>query len=790
MRDKIYMEDITEEVVEIILTTCKNEDVSLFVGAGISLENPANLPSSMGLKLDILKLLASLPPKFFDVEEDKALIQEYLSSTMLEHMIQDITEALGNPALDIFNVFKYGKPNLYHLLIAKFAHLGLIKRIFTTNFDTLIERAFDAEGIKYNVFETEHDFAEYIISPENYTDFPIFKLHGTIAFSEKGEICEHRVVEAISELKFQTRLMKKHLEKNNINVVSIGFERLVTPEDTLITSLDHLGLKLPEWVSQVLTKSLETSTFIIIGWNGFDLDISPLFLKSGKKILWMIHRTSDMNKTKKKLSNTEAEIESIRQILQSKGWSPNMIRFALLSIGNLLLDELPSADREREEIIAVSGGNYFVVFTPQLIGRLWDQLSTQIGTIPILPDTTEEVKKQIDTYLYNWSKSVPSVLGHWAIGKFFLHHGEYKNTQALLTNLLESIQEQGYHDIESLMYLDLGDVNALYGNKEEANRCFLSAIQLFQEKIQGRTNELSGRFRLRQLAEIPERAYFGMGVLACEFFHFKDAEEAFKNMSIEKSIISALVHFCREEFRESIKLLSEIQFRFKASTKFHYYLYYYLRLLYADIYWQFREYDNACKLYSIVLDASTKLGWPRHQVHALDGLAKTYSAPGIQCDLWKAAKYAAQAIEVAKMAEYRVGKASASYFFGRIYATIGMKDIAKNSFRSSEKYFKSMGHEFGINQCREAMGGITGRYDTFATDSCIPQRIWTDYGSDFRVGRLTRVPVGLKNHPCSKCGKPTLSGAIICTSDGRPVIESADDDDPNILCLNCGYWFD
>lgn len=497
-----------------------------------------------------------------------------------------------------------------------------------------------------------------------------------------------------------------------------------------------------------------------------------------------------MTKTKEKLSNTEAEIERIVQVLQSNGWSPTMIQFALQSIGDLLLDELPSADKEREEIIAGREGNYFVVFTPQLIGRVWDQLSTRIGIIPLLPDTREEVKKQIDTHLHTWSKSIPSVLGHWAIAKFFLHHGEYKTTQALLTNLLESIQRQSYHDIESLMYLDLGEVNALYGNRDEANRCFLYAIQLFQEKIQGRTNELSGRFRPRQLVEIPERAYFGIGVLACEFFRFKEAEEAFKNMSIEKSIISALVHFCREEFRESIQLLSEIQFRPKSSTKFHYYLYYYLRLLDADMFWLFRNYENACKLYNEVLIKSTKIGWPRYQVHALNGLAKTYSAPGKQCDLFKAAKYAAQAIEVAKMAEYRVGKAFANYYFGRIYATIGMKDIAERAFKSSEQYFKTMGHEFGINQCREAMRWITGRYDTFATDPWIPPHIWNVFESNFRVGRLTRVPIGLKNHPCPKCGKPTLSGAIICTPDGRPVIESADDDDPNILCLSCGYWFD
>lgn len=696
------MGDILDEAVEIILRTCKNEDVSLFAGAGISLENPANLPSAMELKWDILKHLASQPPKFYDIDRDQTLLQQYLSSEMLEHMVQDLVEALGDHALDILNVFKNGQPNLYHLLIAKLAHQGLINRVFTTNFDILIERALAVEGVKYNVFETEHDFAEYLISPENYTDFPVFKLHGTIAFTKAGEILDQRQVEAISGVKFQARLVRKYAEKQGINTSSIGFERLVTPKDTQIASLDRLGLELSEFSSQVLTKNLETSTFVIIGWNGFDLDISPLFLKSGKKIYWLVH-TSYTTKTKMTLSNTEAEIGKIVHDLQLKGWDPTSIQFALLSIGNLPLDTLPSADREREEIIARSGGKSFAIFTPQVVRRLWGQLSNRIGTIPILPDTTEEVKNRIHKYLHTWSESNHSVLGHWGIAKFMVHHGEYDSTHSLISYLLKPVHEQGFHDIESLMYLDLGEVNALYGNREEANRCFLAAIQLFREKVQGRTNKLStNMLRHRQLVEIPERAYFGMGELACDFFRFKEAEESFKNLSTEESIINALIHFCREEFQESIQLLSEIQFKFRSSTKFHYYLYYYLRLLDADMFWLFKNYENACKLYNEVLVASTKVGWPRHQVHALNGLSKTYSAPGKQCNLWKAAKYAAQAIEVATMAEYRVGRAFAGYYFGRIYAAIGMNDVAEGAIKFSERYFRSMGHDAGLKFCASA----------------------------------------------------------------------------------------
>ena len=44
------------------------------------------------------------------------------------------------------------------------------------------------------------------------------------------------------------------------------------------------------------------------------------------------------------------------------------------------------------------------------------------------------------------------------------------------------------------------------------------------------------------------------------------------------------------------------------------------------------------------------------------------------------------------------------------------------------------------------------------------------------------LPVGCKNEKCPKCGSSNLTGAIIT--------ETADEQDPNILCLDCGYWRD
>lgn len=62
-------------------------------------------------------------------------------------------------------------------------------------------------------------------------------------------------------------------------------------------------------------------------------------------------------------------------------------------------------------------------------------------------------------------------------------------------------------------------------------------------------------------------------------------------------------------------------------------------------------------------------------------------------------------------------------------------------------------------------------------------RIWTDDLDDKRKLRgFVPLPKGLKNAKCVKCDGSNLTGAIIT--------ETADEDDPNILCIDCKYWRD
>ncbi len=64
---------------------------------------------------------------------------------------------------------------------------------------------------------------------------------------------------------------------------------------------------------------------------------------------------------------------------------------------------------------------------------------------------------------------------------------------------------------------------------------------------------------------------------------------------------------------------------------------------------------------------------------------------------------------------------------------------------------------------------------------------WTDPrpdgSADIRTPRgYVPLPVGVLGAACPRCGSPSLIGALIT--------ENADESDPNLLCLDCGYWRD
>jgi len=147
-------------------------ELAIFCGAGIS--KNSGLPLANELKLSILQKLNLTPDE----------INKLMNSNIpFESFMEIISEATD--ISKILEIFEQGKPNKTHLLIAKLAKMGIIKTIVTTNFDILIEKAFEQEGLRENI-----DFKRYFVEdqfnsmkPINSDDkIRIFKIHGTIDF--------------------------------------------------------------------------------------------------------------------------------------------------------------------------------------------------------------------------------------------------------------------------------------------------------------------------------------------------------------------------------------------------------------------------------------------------------------------------------------------------------------------------------------------------------------------------------------------------------------------------------
>jgi tetratricopeptide (TPR) repeat protein len=503
--------------------------------------------------------------------------------------------------------------------------------------------------------------------------------------------------------------------------VEFGLERTISAKESLIGSIDRLGLSLSEVTSELLIGLLKNTTVIVIGWNGFDLDISPLFIKHATKVLWLCH-TPDPDDSRQRCDEVTDTIERVRSDLRSKGFGEAKAELLLLSCAeDYPMAVLPAPDHERTLIVSRSPESAQIkVCTPELISRLWSIVNSDGGPgqrAPASPNPLAEPRLSHFT-INRWSESLPKFLPlRWALGRLFLNHGEYESTNEVLKEVLDAVATDGLNDIAAMLQLDLGDLNAIYGKRAEAEQAYRDAVGLYEKEIVNKSQE-QWVINRRQIGQIPERAYFGIGEVACEFYDFGTAAAAFGEMPTDPKIVRALVHYCRENFDEANRLLSEIAFVRLGPTRFHYYLYYFLKLTDARIHLARRNLDLAVKELHEILTAVTKLGLPRLQVQALNGLSVAYSPhlsgrlsraglPSLgSVDPYsndvKAAQFARQAIVIANQAEYRYGRADAGYLLGIICAGEGLPDVATDALRCAEDLFDRIGHPAGLAFCRRA----------------------------------------------------------------------------------------
>ena len=230
--------------------------LSFFVGAGISIDSPANLLPASQFTQNLLDL-CSIP-------EEKANLLSI--DTLRYEMIVEMIQKYIDYDLEFMDYFDYfTQPNFLHLFLAQSILHGSL--VFTTNFDYLIEYALLT-----------------IVPPEDQeTILPIIT---TREFKRYGG-------ENLEKFSNRPRLFKLHGAKHNI------ITNIKTTE-SLMTTLSSFGkganvLTLDPAKKATVENAVQENTLIIMGYSGSDdFDIAPMLrqLFNLKRLVWIEHKNT------------------------------------------------------------------------------------------------------------------------------------------------------------------------------------------------------------------------------------------------------------------------------------------------------------------------------------------------------------------------------------------------------------------------------------------------------------------------------------------------------------------
>ncbi|MBN1803098.1 MAG: tetratricopeptide repeat protein [Candidatus Lokiarchaeota archaeon] len=254
---------------KIIRDYLKQGKLCFFLGAGISMGPPACLPSWWQINHAILDSLANETfetiPK---VKELVDLIKKRESDGQLppEFVSEIVTNRIGKSYFEVLRVLESEQPNESHLWLATLAKVNLLKVIITTNFDTLVEKAFEKLATPLMV----------LLDPEDY-------------------ISIGNIVEFISNPESPCLLLKLHGTS--------------TRPDTCIDTLAQRKKGLNPIITDALN-AIGTSTFMVfLGYSGADLEAEPNYLGLRQRmndapgIMWLQYKGTNTLQVVKDLAS-------------------------------------------------------------------------------------------------------------------------------------------------------------------------------------------------------------------------------------------------------------------------------------------------------------------------------------------------------------------------------------------------------------------------------------------------------------------------------------------------------
>lgn len=209
--------------------------VTILAGAGVSVLPPSCLPTWWALNHAVLDALSAQAQKI--TEEADAVIQEVKRRQDAGKLPPEFTSEViaGSMAHEYFEVLRCLEGQRCNAVHRWLAALGpLLPAIITTNFDTLIERAFADAGLPLRV----------LVSPADYAAI---------------DLAAH-----LSDPTSPTLLLKLH--------------GTATRPETCIDTLAQRKRGHPEAVGSLLRSLLRQTKLTVLGYSGADLDAEPNYL--------------------------------------------------------------------------------------------------------------------------------------------------------------------------------------------------------------------------------------------------------------------------------------------------------------------------------------------------------------------------------------------------------------------------------------------------------------------------------------------------------------------------------
>jgi len=189
----------------------KSGDYIVFCGAGISFNS--GMPLAIDFATYVLDVLSC----------SREYREKILNSDIpFEVFMETLKEQVNISHL--MNIFSKGSPNRNHFLLANLAKLGLVKTVITTNFDSLIENAFEIEGLKDNIDYKIYYKDEHFEGINWDSDLiHLIKIHGSAEDTESMAILMEKIASKSLALSRQTIINWIFSTGNHSNVLVLGY---------------------------------------------------------------------------------------------------------------------------------------------------------------------------------------------------------------------------------------------------------------------------------------------------------------------------------------------------------------------------------------------------------------------------------------------------------------------------------------------------------------------------------------------------------------------------------------